>query len=351
MSPRIWLLYGAYGYTGRLIAQRAVECGEEPILAGRDERRLAGLAEELSLPYRVFGLDDPDTVARGVDGTAAVLHAAGPFALTYRPMVEACLARRCHYLDITGEIAVLEGLFALNARAREKGVVLLPGVGFDVVPTDCLAARVTAQVPDATHLDIAFLASGRPSGGTMKGMVEALASPGWERQAGRLVEVPLGSVRRRVDFSDGERELVSVPWGDVTTAWHSTGVPNVRTFTRVTPLQGALLRVARTAARSAALRTLARAIVGGLAGPGYRELADGGVRCWAEARNDSGRAAAGELAGPNGYALTADAAVAAVRTLLAPGYDGPDAGTLTPSLAFGPEFVDGLDGVRWVRLP
>jgi len=344
-----WLLYGAYGFTGRLIANLAVARGLRPVLAGRDPRRTRALAQELDLPHRVVRLEDARELANALQGVNAVLHAAGPFSATYRPMVEGCIRSGCHYLDITGEIEVLEGVFGLDDEAKRAGVVLLPGVGFDVVPTDCVAARAAARIDDPTHLDLAFLATGRPSGGTMKGMVEGLASPGRVRQGGRLTEIEHGSVTRSIPFSDGARPGVSIPWGDVSTAWYSTGVPNIRVFTPIAPGQLKWLNAARRLSRSAALRRVAHGVLGAIGGgPDGRELREGSTRVWCEVRNARGAVAVEELTTPNGYTLTADSAVVAVDTLLSPRYSGPRAGALTPSMAFGDGFVDRLEGVRRV---
>ncbi|MFY0531964.1 saccharopine dehydrogenase NADP-binding domain-containing protein [Nannocystis pusilla] len=144
---REWVLYGANGYTGELIARQAASEGLRPILAGRDATAIGRLAGELGLEARVFGLDDPAALARGIAGAALVLHAAGPFSRTSAPMVAACLESKIHYLDITGEIPVFEACRAQGARARERGVVLMPGVGFDVVPSDCLAKSLAEALP------------------------------------------------------------------------------------------------------------------------------------------------------------------------------------------------------------
>lgn len=345
---RAWLLYGAYGFTGELIAREAVSRGQRPVLAGRSRARTEALARELDLPCRVFDLEDGSRLREGLAGIAAVLHAAGPFSATYRAMVQACLDVGCHYVDITGEIDVLEGVLALGNRAREAGVVLLPGAGFDVVPSDCLAVRLAGRIPRPSHLDIAFIASGRPSAGTLKGVVEGLSRPGRIRSGGRLVDVPHGAIVRMVPFSDRSRRCVSIPWGDVSTAWHSTGVASVRVFTPMPgPVHGMTRALAwlggRAAVRGAALKVLDRF----RGGPGGAELARGRARVWAEVRNEAGERASGELTTPNAYAFTADSACEAVLELLDARATGPAPGAWTPAKALGSGFVDRLSGVSW----
>lgn len=349
-----WLLYGAYGYTGRLVAERAVERGLEPVIAGRDRSRVEALAETLGLPSRVFSLHDPATVRGALEGIDLVLSVAGPFSRTFRPMLEGCLSRECHYLDVTGEIAVLEAAFEADGRAREAGVLLLPGVGFDVVPTDCAAARAAGSVREPTHLEIAFHAASGPSRGTALTAVEHLHRPPLERRDGRLVEIPGGFATRPIPFADRERIGVAIPWGDISTAFRSTGVPNVRTY--IAPGDGRVrwLRLLRRARpllllppARVALRKLVRSRV---EGPGEEELARGRSRVWCRARSGTtGEEAEVELTTPNGYTLTARSGVAAVQGLLAGTAGGRARGFLTPSLAFGPDFVERLPGVERIR--
>lgn len=346
-----WLLYGAYGFTGRLIAKAAVAAGLAPVLAGRDPVRTRRLAARLELPFRAFSLDDPAELLRGIADVDLVVHAAGPFVHTWRPMVEACLAGGCDYVDITGEIEALEGVFSLSAAARSKGVVLLPGAGFDVVPTDCAATRVAARIDHPTRLDLAFVATGRPSAGSLRGILEGLTRNGAIRQDGAIVPVPHGTIRRTIPFTDRPREAVAIPWGDVSTAWYSTGIPDIRVFTPIGPGQLRWMRAARRLFRNAAARRWADGLLRRFGGaPGERELREGMGRIWAEVRNEHGETAAVELTVSNGYTFTADSVVETVRLLTASDRRDRPGGALTPSMAFGHEFVDRLPGVRWTQV-
>src|SRR6185436_8957193 len=226
-----WLLYGANGYTGDLIAREAARRGERPILAGRNRAAIESLARELQLQSRVFDLDSPDL--RDVD---LVLHCAGPFSRTSRSMVDACLAAGAHYLDITGEFEVFEAIYARDGEAKARGVTLLPGVGFDVVPTDCLAATLAQRLPNADELWLAFQSHrGGISPGTMKTAIEGSAQGNVIRRDGRLVRVPLLFDVRTIPFENGEKLAVTIPWGDLASAYRSTGVPNIRVYTARSP--------------------------------------------------------------------------------------------------------------------
>ncbi|HYO45185.1 MAG TPA: saccharopine dehydrogenase NADP-binding domain-containing protein [Gemmatimonadota bacterium] len=350
-----WAIYGAYGYTGRLVAAEAVARGLRPVLAGRDTARLAPLAEELGLEWRAFGLEDTAALAREVEPLDLVLHAAGPFARTSAPMVRACLEGRTHYLDITGEIPVLEAIYLRDAEARRAGIVLLPAVGFDVVPSDCLALYVARQVGQPVELEIAISPSGRASAGTTRTVLVSMAGRhtlGLVRRCGRLVERQIGETRR-VRFSDGrEREaLLGIPWGDLASAFRTTGARDItvlmasRPMARIAafaPVLGRLLAVRP-------LQRLAEATVDRFVeGPDDRARREGRSLLWARAENAEGRAAEAWMETAEGYRFTALSAVTCVERTLA---ERPS-GALTPAGAFGAELALAIEGTRrWDELP
>ena len=346
------LIYGAYGYTGTLIVEQALEQGLRPLLAGRDPDRLKILAERYGLPCVTLDLRDTDALDQTLQERRLVLNCAGPFRHTFRPMAAACLRRRVHYLDITGEIEVFEGLAALDEAAVKVGVMLLPGVGFDVVPTDCLAAHLKDRLPQATHLALAFYGSGGFSRGTRRTMLEGLGSGGAVRRDGRIVRVPAAWKTRAVDFGDGwTRTVVSIPWGDVATAWYSTRIPNIETYAALPPAQIRALRLSRPAGfllRSTWLhRRLQKRIGAGAPGPDSVIRDRSRSLVWGEVRDEEGHALQSRLHCANGYTFTAHSAVAAARRVLA-GDSKP--GFQTPARAFGLGFVVAL-GARIQDLP
>ena len=343
-----FLLYGAYGYTGRLIADLAVERGVRPVLAGRDAEKLAAVAAETGLESVVAGLDDPVVLDRALADVPLVLHAAGPFSQTSAPMVEACLRTGTHYLDVTGEIAVFEALAARDEAARERGVTVLPGVGFDIVPTDCLAAHVAARLPSATRLKIAIRALSSASHGTAQTAVEQLGRPGAARVAGRVVDVPAAHHQVAVDFGDGRaRTCTAIPWGDVSTAFHSTGVSNVTTYAALPPTAVRVMKASRVLGpvlRSGPVQAALRAGVSrAVMGPSDADRQRGRSFAWAQATDGGGGRATAVWSGPEGYALTADAAL---RSALAVLEGRAEVGFQTPSLAFGPDFALEPDGTE-----
>lgn len=362
-----WLLYGAYGYTGRLIAQKALERGMRPVLAGRDPEATRREAAASGLEHRAFPLDDPATVRQNLRRMDLVLNTAGPFSATFRPMARACLHAGCHYLDITGEVDVFEAAWRLDADARRAGVVVLPGVGFEVVPSDCLMAELVAGVERPARATIAYAGSGRPSRGTLRTVLEGAGAGSRIRREGRWVPVRPGSVRREVPFSDAIRTCVALPLGDLATAPRTTGIGTVQTLVAMPArLAAAALAPAATVLALGPVRRAARVVADALVrGPSTRARERGHVRIWCEVAGADGQGAVGEIVTPDAYTFTASSAVAAVERVLAgatgrtgsnggTGGTGPNGatgrtGATTPSLALGRGFAESLPGVRRVR--
>lgn len=332
------IVYGAYGYTGELVARRAAERGLSPVLAGRDSERLVRLARELGCEWRAFPLTDADAARRGIRGAAAVIHCAGPFVRTFRPMAEACVEEKVHYLDITGEVPVFEALLGMDAPARAAGITLLPGAGFDVVPSDCLAAHLAARLPGARSLVLALGGLDRPSRGTARTMLEHAGAA--RSRAG------VAPAQRTFDLGGGPVTCVAVPWADGFTAPRSTGIPEVTVYLAASLPARAILKVAPHLApllSSRAVReVLASLVTSGEAGPGPEDRSLRRSAVLGEVADASGRRAAALLRMPHPYVLTAHAAVEiAERVLkgdLKPGWQ-------TPSTAYGPDLVLALPGV------
>ncbi len=345
MTASSWLIYGANGYTGELIAREAVRRGMKPILAGRSAAAIAPLAEDLRLDHRVIALEDARALDAALAAAPVVLNCAGPFSRTARPVVEACLRSRAHYLDITGEVEVFEACASLDGDARAAGVTLLPGVGFDVVPSDCLAAHLKSRLPTATHLTLGFQIQSSVSRGTATTAIENIHRGGLVRRDGKLTRVPSGYKTRSIDFGRGPRSAVTIPWGDIATAYHSTGIPNVEVYMAAPPDTQAMLKATRLvggllgtkpfqALLKAAIRRAPR-------GPSAAQRSTARSLLWGEA-HDAQRTVVSRLDAPESYALTVQTAVAAVTKVLA-GAARP--GFLTPSLAFGADFILEIDGV------
>lgn len=338
-----WLLYGANGYTGELIAREAVLRGHRPILAGRNADAIEPLARELACESRVFDLAD---AAKHLDGVSIVLHCAGPFVHTSKPMVDACLAAGAHYLDITGEIDVFEAIFARHDEARRRGVTLIPGIGFDVVPTDCLAAMLAYRLPDANELLLAFHPTGTSlSRGTTKTMLEGLGRGGAVRRDAKIEKVGMLHDVREIRFKSRPRMAMSIPWGDVSTAFHSTGIPNITVYTSASPRAIRRVRLMRPILPILALAPIKRTlqkIADRRSGPTAAMRSSGRMELWGEVRNRAGQSVTMTMSTPEGYAFTTLSSLAAIERLSAAELRP---GAFTPSRFFGEDFVRAISGV------
>jgi short subunit dehydrogenase-like uncharacterized protein len=341
------LVYGSYGYTGALIAQTAADDGLSPVLAGRTAEKVERQATDLGLDHRVFSLQHPEVVERNVADFDAVLNCAGPFSATAEPIYSACLRTGTDYLDIAGRIDVLEAIADRDRDAEDADVTLLPAVGFDVVPTDCLAGYLQTKVASPTRLTLAIDGLATFSPGTLKSIVEGLSTPGAVRRDGRIRTVPAAWKTRRIDFGQSPKPAVTVPWGDVSTAYYTTGIPNVETYAAVPGYVPSMLHRTQALApvlASEPVQTALKAIVDAMvSGPTAEERARSVSRIWAEVEGEAGERAAARMRTPDTYDVTADTAVEAARRVLAsdvaPGFQ-------TPAAAFGPDFPLEFAGVE-----
>lgn len=337
-------IYGANGYSGGLVARRATETGARPLLCGRDAAKLAALGNALGLPHRVARLDDAASLECAFAGARVVVNAAGPFSRTTSAVLDACMRVGAHYLDLSAEVPAIEALAQRHAEARERGVMIMPAVGFDVVATDCLAAHVARRLPGARRLAIAVTNLFFVTRGSAKTLLEAVDRGLW-RHDGALASLPLGSRERLFDYGDGPTASLNVSLADLTTAYHSTGIPTVETYTEATPLMRSLLAACRGlgwAFRSGPAQAWLAACADLLP-----EHPDGGDRprtmsVVAEAEGDAGRRAIARLHTPEAYAFTPIAATAVIERVL--GGD-VEPGFQTPARVYGPDFVVGIPGV------
>ncbi len=346
---KTFLIYGSYGYTGQLIADLAVKEGLKPILAGRDETPLKAQAQRLGLEYRAFDLADTPALDSALQEVEAVLHCAGPFVLTFRQMAEACLRNKKHYVDISGEIEGFEALATLDNEAKQAGIMLLPGAGFDVVPTDCLSAHLKQRLPSGTYLRLFIRGVGAGvSRGTAKSAIENMHRQGRIRKDGVIVQVPAAWKVVQKDFGRGPVSTVTVGWGDVSTAYYSTGIPNIETymafpqriikFMRASQLLGFLLY-------TRPMKIILKSAVNNLFPPGpSEERRDKGITIIiGEVTDTKGGRAVSRLQTREGYSFTAQATVEIMKRILSSDYK---TGFQTPSLVYGPDFVLQFDGTK-----
>ena len=346
MMKKKWMIYGANGYTGRLITKEAKKRGLRPIVAGRNRNTIDAIARDTGFESSVFNLDDKAAAIKALEGVSVVLHCAGPFSATSQQMIDACLANHCHYLDITGEISVFANAYRQSDEAVHADIVLMPGVGFDVVPTDCLAATLVKALPAATGMALAFETGGKMSPGTAKTSVEGLAGGGCVRRDGKLKWVPLAWKTREIPFAHGKRLSVTIPWGDVFTAYISTGVPDIEVYMSAPPSMILNMKRMRMVKPLLSMQwvqnMMKRRIEKSVTGPDLNERQDSQMQLWGEVSSADGRSVSATMSTPDGYDVTVTASLGIVEHLLENEVEG---GFYTPSLLMGNDYVTKLPGV------
>ena len=304
-----WMLYGAVGYTGSLIAQCAHERGHRPLLAARNRSAVTALAERLDMPHRVLTLDDPAALRSALAEVDVVLNAAGPFLHTAAPLAAACLDAGVHYIDIGNELQVFRTLYDLDQRARRAGVAVIPGAGFGVVATNCLARYVSDAVGGAQSLEVAArAATAQPGPGIAASVRENLPHGGWIRRTGSLHPWPLGSGITTITLPDGPCHVMPFPTGDLEAAFQATGAPDITAYSPVPADPGSSAGAEPDACRSFG---------------------------WAQATGPDGAIAQAVLQTGESYAFTAAASIRAVEET----FIRSPRGALSPATAFGSDFI------------
>jgi short subunit dehydrogenase-like uncharacterized protein len=344
MRRRI-LIYGATGYTGRLIATQARKTRHALVVAGRLADRVHALAATLGVSARVVTLDNPSALNEALGDSCVLINAAGPFVNTAGPLVEACLHTRTHYLDITGELPAFQHALSHDAAARKRGIMIMPGVGLGIVATDCLAMHVAALVPNAKYLRIGLSRPDLISRGSLRAAIGLTGSRVSIRRNGRLIMLPVGRLERSFDYGDGERRSVAVSWADVLTAYHSTGIRNIETYIEADVLSRALYQVAAGMVDMLGFAPVQRwlnvAAEAWPEGPSVQQRQAGRSAIVAEAEDTWRRRVCARLETADGYSFTAEAAVAiaerVIRGEFSPGFQ-------TPGKIYGADFVLGVSG-------
>ena len=342
----VLVVYGSYGYTGRLIVKECISRGLNLILSGRNAQRLKQQSEETGFPFEVVAITDSSALKNLLLKGKVVIHCGGPFQFTAKTMVEMCLLTQTHYTDISGEFQVFELLSHFDTQAKEENITILPGTGFDVVPSDCLALHLKQKLPTATKLQLAFTMSGGGlSRGTSKTMVQGLGEGSVVRRNGKITNIPLGRQILEVDFGPFKRICLNIPWGDVSTAWWSTRIPNIEVYTAVNPKS---IRLARMSSYLNGLlrkhwlkNFLLKRIDQRSDGPADSKIRSSRSYLWGKVTDPSGNAQAAIIETMNGYLLTSKASVLIADKILQgqyrPGYQ-------TPATAYGPNLVLEIEG-------
>ncbi len=346
-SNKQFAIYGAYGYTGELIARFATQMGLKPILAGRNEQKLVRMSKQYDLPYEVVDLNNETQLNDLCLLVDAVIHCAGPFKHTFKPMLKACMKNGTHYLDITGELEVFEAIAQVSDRIEQTGITAMPGVGFDVVPTDCMAAYLKEKLPTATHLELAFMSiGGGVSHGTANTLIENIDEGGAVRMNGRIMKVPSAHKVKRISFG-GKKPVtvVTIPWGDVSTAYYSTGIPNIEVYTAVNKRVLQFMKNANSMGwflGKSVVKSLLKTVNGSrAAGPSDEQRKKAKSYVFGKVTDEAGNQFSAGLETLEGYTLTALCALHIVKKVLA---GDLKIGFQTPSMAYGADLILEIQG-------
>lgn len=347
------VIYGSYGYTGNLIAELASKSGLNVLLSGRNDQKLTEQSARLGLAYRRASLESKDEMDHLLSNADIVIHCAGPFIRTWKQMAEACIRNSCHYLDITGEILVFESLKKMDSQFKNAGIMAMAGTGFDVVPTDCLAAFLSARLPDADMLELAFMGlGGGVSRGTAKTMVENIGEGGLIRNDGKVEKVPAAFRTRKINFGKKESLAVSIPWGDISTAYTSTGIPNITVYMSAPSKMIRLMKFSNYIRFLLKLgfvkNMLLKKIDQKPPGPDDNQRERGKSYIWGRVENKTGKQFEAVIETCEGYRLTAEMAWNITNKVKNGEFE---IGYQTPSNVYGSDLIFEHPDTQWISEP
>ena len=341
------LIYGAYGFVGKEISRLAKEKGLNPVLAGRNKKKIQDLASALKLDYLVFSLSEVDKVEKHISDFDIIMNCAGPYIETFKPIVKVCIKNNTHYLDLSGEIPVYEAIYNMaRDSSMQSRAMLISGIGFDVAPTDCLALHLKENFESGSKLTIAFKSDG-PAGlppGTIKTMVSLIPYGNWIRKEGSMIRPNKGIETKLIQFTSEPVKSLRITWGDLFTAYHSTGIPNIEvyaSFPKMTIMQLKFIDAFRSIlSRPRILNFLSRTLKGGSTEEQRKKTK---MYIYAELSNAQGERVICRMNGPEGgFVWTSRLAVEALLLINSGVYKS---GYQTPASAFGSDFGVKIEGV------
>jgi short subunit dehydrogenase-like uncharacterized protein len=350
VSENTIVVYGSYGYTGRLIVHELRQKKYSVILAGRNREALQNQFNETGYPFDVVDMADTTALKNLLRKASLVIHCGGPFRFTAQQMIDACLETKTHYIDITGEWQVFELAAGYDAAAKQAGIQIMPGTGFDVVPSDCLAVHLKNRLPSATHLQLAFaMVPGGMSRGTKKSMTESLGYGGVMRKNNELVPFTLGKDVLDLDFGKFTAKTTRIQWGDISTAWRSTGIPTIEVFANASDSAIRSLKISNYLSwllrRRSVKNFLLKQIDKGKAGPSETALETGKCYLRGTVWDTEGNTRTSLFNGPNAYLLTAKTAVLIAEKIMRGNFT---AGYQTPAMKYGADLVLEVEGTERV---
>ncbi len=333
------LLYGANGYSAKLILEKLIAKNVNPVLAGRNKDEISALAKKHQLAYRIFDLNDLENIKNNLEDINTILNCAGPFSKTAKPLIDACLQNKRNYLDITGEVEIFKYAWSKNTVAIQNEITIMPGIGFDVVPTDCMAKLLTDEMQDAEKIQLAIaIKNGKISRGTFKSSLENISESVFFRENGEMKNIPFGEKNLNINFVDFKSSATAIPWADAYNAYFSTGIKNIEIYLAIPEIISSNVKFfAKILSNEIFKNLLTKIIDAFIVGPDEVSRRKSLSYIWGRAVNKVGNEIEHVFVYPDGYEFTALAAsVIAILILNGKG----KAGTQTPALNFGNKFSE-----------
>lgn len=327
------LIYGAAGFMGQLFLKT---------IHGEKLDIVLGARDNFSSTYtlRLFLLDNQTTIIENIKDVKLLINLAGPFKNTNKQLVEACIANGTHYIDIAGEVTELETVFAYDIKAKNANIMLMPGAGFGVVPTDIVANLAKDKLPDATHLKIAYITNGGASKGTLKSVLTDINKDGVILENDVFNKAMPAFKTFQFLVYNKEQEVVYNPWrADLFSAKISSGIQNIETYANfpsfiVKMMHGKLLWL-----RDFILKRLINLFP---IGPSEQQLEKGFTICFAEVKNAKGEKANAYIYGPEAYVFTANTLLAITKNIVANNFKS---GFQTPNI-YGKELLKSIPNIK-----
>lgn len=342
------IVYGAYGYTGKLISNQLKDKIQDVLLSGKNENKLRTLSDNTGFSFLAIDLQNKKNLTELFSQTEIVINAAGPFINTCCQIIEACIESKSHYIDINGDIKVFEIIKSYGEKATQAGVMILSGAGFDIVPSDCLAVKLKKMMTNPTHLKIAFATSGGGiSHGTALTVLGRIGEKALKREDGKLKQISMGKNSMWVDFGEAKKFTINMSWGDVSTAYTSTGIENIETYMAVKPKIYYFLKlqfIFNWLLRLGIVRNMIKNYIDkNIVGPNEISREKAYSLFYAEIKNSSGHTMSARLKTDEGYNLTAKATVLIAKKVLNNDFK---IGYQTPAKAYSENLIFEIEGTE-----
>jgi short subunit dehydrogenase-like uncharacterized protein len=333
MKGKKILIYGASGYMGQLFLKTIQNENLDVVLGAR-----SNFNSEYQV--RVFSLENSSAIVENIKDVKLVINLAGPFKYTNKQLLEACIENGTHYIDIAGEVAELETVYKYDEMAKKANIMLMPGAGFGVVPTDIVANLAKQKLSDATHLKIAYITKGGVSRGTLKTVLADINKEGVILENGIFNKAMPAFKTFQFILNDKAQKLVYNPWrADLFSAKISTGIQNIETYANfpnliVKMMQGKMLWL-----RDFMTKKLIAFLP---VGPSEKQIRQGSTICYAEVSNLKGEIASATIIGPEAYLFTSEVLLAITKNILNENYK---VGFQTPNF-YGVDLLKSISNIK-----